>query len=277
MNVLFFGTTLTMILIALSFAAAPLVLSYKRDDAGFAKFPLLVVIVVIGLAIALYAAIGKPGVESHATGAGSADAMSAQKQVEMSGDKAASVSALLSGLEERLRSNPGDGKEWLLLAKSYEHLGRNEDAAEAYAKAAALGVTDETLAARLGGNTAGAVAAIEIRGHLSYAQSVADQIGPEDVVFITAKSPGNPMPLAVLRRPASDLPLDFVLSDETSMVKGSGLSTATEVIVTAKVSKSGDALSTAADLQATVGPMEPGNAGLLELVIGGAATDTERE
>jgi hypothetical protein len=61
------------------------------------------------------------------------------------------------------------------------------------------------------------------------------------------------------------------------MVKGSGLSTATEVIVTAKVSKSGDALSTAADLQATVGPMEPGNAGLLELVIGGAATDTERE
>jgi cytochrome c-type biogenesis protein CcmH len=164
-----------------------------------------------------------------------------------------------------------------LLAKSYEHLGRNEDAAEAYAKATALGVTDEALAARLDGHTAGADAAVEIRGHLSYSQSVADQIGPEDVVFITAKAEGNPMPLAVLRRSASDLPFDFVLSDEASMVKGSGLSTASEVVVTAKVSKSGDALNTATDLQATAGPFAPGDAGLLELVIGAAASDTETQ
>lgn len=140
-----------MILIALSFAARPLVFSYGKADAGFAKFPLLVVIVMMGLAIALYAAIGNPGVESHVVAAGDAGAKSTRKHP---GDKAASVSALLTGLEERLRSSPGDGKDWLLLAKSYEHLGRYEDAAEAYAKAAALGVTDEALAARLDGNTA---------------------------------------------------------------------------------------------------------------------------
>jgi len=275
MNFVFFGTTLTMILIALSFAARPLVFARGKSDAGFAKFPLLVAIIVIGFAIALYAAIGRPGVESHVTIAGGTGAISAQQQGEASSEKAASVSALLAGLEERARSDQGDGKDWLLLAKSYEHLGRNEDAAEAYAKATSLGVTDDALAARLDGNTAEAGAAVEIRGHLSYAPSVADQIDPDDVVFITAKAAGNPMPLAVLRRPASDLPFDFVLSDDTSMVKGSGISTAREIIVTAKVSKSGDALNTATDLQATAGPVEPRNAGLLELVIGATATDTE--
>jgi hypothetical protein len=277
MNFVFFGTTLTMILIALSFAARPLVFARGKNDAGFAKFPLLVVIVVIGLAIALYAAIGRPGVESRVSAAGSTGAMSAQQQAQASSDKAASVSELLAGLEQRARSNQGDGKDWLLLAKSYEHLGRNEDAAEAYAKATALGVTDEAMAARLDGHTAGTDAAVEIRGHLSYSQSVADQIGPDDVVFITAKAVGNPMPLAVLRRTASDLPFDFVLSDEASMVKGSGLSAASEVVVTAKVSKSGDALNTATDLQATAGPFAPGDAGLLELVIGAAASDTETQ
>jgi len=277
MNYLFFGTTLTMILIALSFAARPLVVARSKSDAGFAKFPLLVVIIVMGFAVALYAAIGRPGVKSHVAVAGDADATSMQQRADASRDKAASVSALLTGLEERLRSDPGNGKDWLLLAKSYDHLGRIEDAADAYAKAAALGVTDESLAARLDDNTDGAGAAVEIRGHLSYSQSVADQIGPDDVVFITAKAPGNPMPLAVLRRSASDLPLDFVLSDDTSMVKGSGITTASEVIVTAKVSRSGDALNTATALQATAGPVEPGNAGSLKLVIGAATTDTERK
>jgi hypothetical protein len=275
MNVLFFGTTLTMILIALSFAATPLVLSYRRDDAGFAKFPLLVVIVVIGFSIALYAAIGKPGLDSQLPHAEKEGAATLQRQDNASRDKAASVDALLAGLEEKLRSNPDDGKGWLLLAKSYDHLGRDADAAAAYAKAAALGVTDEALGARL--NTDGQAGTAEVRGRLSYSEAVADRIGPDDVVFITAKAEGNPMPLAVLRRSASELPFDFVLSDEASMIKGGGISTAGEIFVTAKVSKSGDALNTAADLQATAGPVDPDAAGFLELVIGAGAMDTERK
>lgn len=266
-----------MVLIALSFAARPLVFARSKHDAGFAKFPLLVIIVVIGCAIALYAVIGRPGVESHAAAAENAGAMSPQRPADASRDKAASVSELLTGLEERLRANPGDGKDWLLLAKSYEHLGRNEDAAEAYAKATALGVTDEALAARLDGIVENPVAAVQIRGHLSYSQSVADRIGADDVVFITAKAPGSPMPLAVLRRSASDLPFDFVLSDATSMVEGNGISSAGEIIVTAKVSRSGDALNTAADLQATSGPVDPASTGLLDLVIGVTASGTDSE
>jgi len=276
MNLVFFCTALTMILIAVSFAATPLVSSCSKNDAGFAKFPLLAIVVVIGFAVALYAGIGSPGLESRAASADTASASASQREATAPRDKAASVETLLAGLEERLRSNPDDGKGWLLLAKSYDHVGRTADASEAYARAIALGITDESLSTRL--NTvdlAAATATAEIRGRLSYSQSVADQIDPDDVVFITAKAEGNPMPLAVLRRSASELPFDFVLSDEASMVKGSGISTASEIVVTAKVSKSGDALNTAADLQATAGPVDPGDAGFLELVIGAAATDTQ--
>lgn len=277
MNLVFFGIALAMILIALSFAATPLVISYGKSNAGFARFPLLAIIVVIGFAIALYAAIGKPGLESQSHTAGNAGMTSVPVDAKSTSDRAASVQTLLAGLEERLRANPDDGKGWLLLAKSYDHLGRNADASEAYARAVALGVTDDTLAVRLEGADQSAAAAAEIRGRLSYAQSVADQIDPDDVVFITAKTEGNPMPLAVLRRSASELPFDFVLSDEASMVKGSGISTASDIVVTAKVSKSGDALNTDDDLQATAGPVDPGDAGFLELVIGGIATDSTKE
>lgn len=276
MSLAFFCITLTMTLTALSFAATPLVSYRSKNNAGFAKFPLLVVVMVIGFAIALYAAIGAPGLESQAVDAGAAETTSVQQQSTAARDKAASVETLLEGLEERLRANPDDGKDWLLLAKSYEHVGRNADASEAYARAAALGLTDEALGTRLASSEATAsVATSEIRGSLSYSQAVAGQIGPDDVVFITAKSHGNPMPLAVLRRSASEVPFDFVLSDETSMVKGSGISAASEIIVTAKVSKSGDALNTASSLQATAGPVDPGNAGFIELVIGATATETE--
>ena len=276
MNLVFFCITLTMILIAMSFAATPLISTYSKNNAGFAKFSLLAIIVVIGFALALYAAIGNPGLESKTPDVDAAGATASQGEATAARDKAASVETLLAGLEERLRSNPDDGKGWLLLAKSYEHVGRNADAAQAYAKAAALGVTDELLDTRLGADEPAVVDAFtEIRGHLSYVRSVADRIGPDDVVFITAKAEGNPMPLAVLRRSASELPFDFVLSDEASMVKGGGISTASEIVVTAKVSKSGDALNTAADLQAKAGPVDPANAGFLELGIGAAPTDME--
>ena len=153
MSLVFFCITLTMTLTALSFAATPLVSRRSKNNAGFAKFSLLVVIIVLGFAVALYAALGTPGLESHAVDAGTVETASVQRQSTAAGDKAASVETLLAGLEERLRANPDDGKEWLLLAKSYEHVGRNEDASEAYARAASLGVTDEALGTRLSSDT----------------------------------------------------------------------------------------------------------------------------
>ena len=63
----------------------------------------------------------------------------------------ASVESMIGGLEDRLRTNPSDGKGWLLLAKSYRHMGRMDDARMAYRKAEALGTSDASVAEQLHG------------------------------------------------------------------------------------------------------------------------------
>lgn len=148
MNAIFFVSTLLMLLLAMSFAAAPLVRSARSSSSGFANVPLLAVIAALLLAIGLYAVIGRPDVVIGAAAHQSSNA-GAQRSAADNGKKTASVTELLAGLEQRLREDPGDAKGWLLLAKSYDHLGRNEDAAAAYDKAVELGMSDNVLEARL--------------------------------------------------------------------------------------------------------------------------------
>lgn len=57
------------------------------------------------------------------------------------------VDQLTERLAQRLQANPDDADGWLLLARSYHHLGRNADAREAYAQAQAHGGADAELAA----------------------------------------------------------------------------------------------------------------------------------
>ena len=74
--------------------------------------------------------------------------------------KAPSVASLVTGLEAKLRDNPGDGSGWLLLARSYDHIGRIDQARDAYRQAVVLGAEDAGLAQRLSGNTATGAGAI---------------------------------------------------------------------------------------------------------------------
>jgi hypothetical protein len=78
---------------------------------------------------------------------------------------------------------------------------------------------------------------------------------------------GSPMPLAVVRKLASDQPVDFVLNDEASMVQGMGLSSADKVIVSAKISRSGDAMQIEPGYEVYSGPIDAHNAAFLDLVI----------
>ena len=59
------------------------------------------------------------------------------------------VGSLVAGLAARLAQAPDDGPGWLLLARSYEHLGRDEEASRAYLLASSLGQTDASLERRL--------------------------------------------------------------------------------------------------------------------------------
>ncbi len=61
----------------------------------------------------------------------------------------APVAQLVGGLETRLESDPNDAKGWLLLAKSYDHLGETRKASDAYARAVGLGLSDAEFEFRL--------------------------------------------------------------------------------------------------------------------------------
>lgn len=138
-----------MTAIALAFVATPLVGS--RCPKNGARNPaLLGVIVVFGLGLALYGAIGRPDVRSHTP---SFQTTTANTHARSNDTKAAPVSSLLSGLEKRLDENPQDGKGWLLLAQSYELLGRFDESTAAYKNAVALGTSNDDLAARLYANS----------------------------------------------------------------------------------------------------------------------------
>lgn len=67
----------------------------------------------------------------------------------VSEDKAASVSTLVGGLEARLDASPDDAKGWILLARSYDHLGEHDKAWNAYTRAHDLGMTDTSLELKL--------------------------------------------------------------------------------------------------------------------------------
>ncbi len=267
MNLVLFVVALSMTVVAMAFVTTPLIMSYQRQNSGSAKLSLLASIVVFGFAIVLYSVIGKPQL-SNVSAAPAGDATNRQaSQTAPQNDKAGSVTSLLAGLEARLAENPEDAKGWLLLAKSYDHLGRPQDAKDAYDKAAALGMTDAALEGRLQEPAAARPSTMEIRGRVSVADAVAGRVDPNDVVYVVAKTNNNPMPLAVLRRSASELPFDFVLSDANSMVEGGGISSAGRIVVSARLSKTGDALNTAAELGASSSEIDPRNAMDLALVI----------
>lgn len=102
------------------------------------KLPWLAVGVASLLAIAataLYAALGNPGLPSVAPLSAGGDA---QQPGQASPHAAADVASLIGQLEEKMRAHPGDPEGWRMLGWSYMQTGRPDDAATAYARAAAL-------------------------------------------------------------------------------------------------------------------------------------------
>ena len=110
-------------------------------------------------------------------------------------------------------------------------------------------------------NTANAGASIE--GKVTLALALADKVQPDDTVFIFARASEGPrMPLAILKRKASELPITFTLDDSTAMSAELKLSKFPLVIVGARVSKSGNAMPQSGDLVGQSNPVKAGGTAL---------------
>ena len=83
-----------------------------------------------------------------------------------------------------------------------------------------------------------------------------DKVAPNDVLFIYAKAAGGPpMPLAIQRLTADKLPANVTLTDSMGMLPNMKLSQFPQVIVGARVSKSGNAIAQSGDLQTISAPL----------------------
>ena len=98
--------------------------------------------------------------------------------------------------------------------------------------------------------------AAALRGEVRLAPAIAAQAAPTDTVFIFARAvQGPPLPLAVLRKQVRELPVQFALDDSMAMAAGARLSGSPQVIVGARVSKSGSPAAQPGDLQGLSAPV----------------------
>jgi cytochrome c-type biogenesis protein CcmH len=318
---------------------------------------LILAVALIGTAGYLWRGSPSGGAPATAVMGGAGDAAgegSAQGAPHEAGPDNQQFAAMVEKLAERLKAQPNDAEGWGMLGRSYNVLGRPEEALAAYAKSYKLNPKDASLLAdyadalavknnrslageplklirealaldpnnikalslagteaferkdyasavklwekalsvapgdasdliqqvqagidearRLGHlgpapakTAAQPVAAVgkSVQGSVKLAPALVGKASPTDTVFIYARPAEGPrMPLAILRKQVKDLPFDFTLDDSLSMSPAARLSGATKVVVSARISKTGEAMPQPGDLTGQTAPVAVGSTGL---------------
>lgn len=195
----------------------------------------------------------------------------------------APVEVMLVGLEQRLQQQPDDVEGWILLAKSYFHLDRKQEARASFERALALGYAGDwqplpridafagtAPAAIVAGDGGAADSATPpgLRLKVSLDPGLAPQPAATSTVYVFVRAAGRPgPPLAVIRRTVADLPLEIALDDSHAMVPGTKLSAAENLIAGARISPSGDPERRAGDYEQLSDSIPAGYAETVELVI----------
>jgi cytochrome c-type biogenesis protein CcmH len=204
-------------------------------------------------------------------------------------DHGADMQAAIASLADKLRQNPDDAQGWALLGRTYKATQHYAEAREAFkhvvdAAPGEAGLEREYAAAETP-NDDGAVEADQVQprqcevpalgagGHpvsttsacpetspphestpitveVSLAPSLKAKVLPGDTLFVFAKAAqGPPMPLAIARLTAAQLPASVTLTDAMSMMPNLTLSKFSQIVLGARISKSGNAIAQSGDLQ----------------------------
>jgi cytochrome c-type biogenesis protein CcmH len=135
-------------------------------------------------------------------------------------------------------------------------------AGQAKPAAAGAGSAPPAAAAGPGAKPAGAIATA-VSGSVTLAPALAGRAGPDDTLFVLARAATGPrMPLAVLRKQVKDLPLNFTLDDSMAMAPNARISDHPLVVISVRISKSGDAMPQNGDLRGESAPVAPGTRGI---------------
>lgn len=90
--------------------------------------------------------------------------------------------------------------------------------------------------------------------------ALADKVSATDTLFVFARaSVGPKMPLAILRVQVKDLPVTFTLDDGMAMTPTMKLSSFPEVVIGARISKTGQAVPASGDLEGFSQPVKIGD------------------
>jgi cytochrome c-type biogenesis protein CcmH len=105
--------------------------------------------------------------------------------------------------------------------------------------------------------------AAQISGRVTLSTALRAKAPPDGTLFVFARAESGPrMPLAILKVSVKALPMEFILDDTSSMSPAMKLSNFDRVIVTARISRSGDALPKSGDLVGSSGPVPVGTRNL---------------
>lgn len=114
--------------------------------------------------------------------------------------------------------------------------------------------------------------AASIKVVVKLSPTLARKTAANDDVFIFARAAQGPrMPLAMVRKQVKDLPVTVTLDDTLAMMPEMKLSDFPEVVVGARISKSGDAIAQPGDLEGYGAPVKTGSQ-VVEVTIAGVYT-----
>ena len=182
----------------------------------------------------------------------------------------------LAMLERALAVDPDFPRALWLAGVAYYRAGEPERAVEHWRRLQRLGLDPqgarqvaEAIAAAGGSPDAPpALAPAGIDVQVRLAPELAGRVAPGDTLFVFARAAEGPrMPLAIVRTTAAALPLTVTLDDSQAMTPQFRLSGFDEVVVGARVSRSGNATPASGDLAGSAGVVGVHDGARAEVVI----------